>query len=374
MLFTKFLYWFFKNFLALTLPLVVVIWSFGLSIPNATEHSKILRQNNFYPELSSEISRLDKENSFNTKEGLWYLIISSTSPDTATPGSLQNLFESNIDLTSKWFDGQTSNWHFYLPVNTLKTSLNKNFDVKTVQIAKAKQGDIPSCPDSTQIKYIINLEQDFCIPAGVAAGSGLMSDFVKSNLNFQSKLVQVLFSPENAVDKNKTDFKASEVGVVNESLNVAMNNFRDSFLRLKTTVNIILPILLISLLLIPLLAIALNKRPINELKILLRLLGISTLVNTLILIVTSQVVFLQNLNITGLSSEKIVNLMSDTFFKLIVELLSPALYLSFAFIAISLFLYLIERQDLDHFRHFLAKKLTKFDWLLDPKRKSLTKD
>ena len=374
MLFTKFLYWFFKNFLALTLPLVVIIWSFGVNIPNATEHSKILRQNNFYPELSNEINRLDRENSFNAKDGLWYLIISSTSPDTATPSSLQNLFESNIDLTAKWFDGQSSNWHFYLPVNTLKTSLNKNFDVKTVEVAKAKQGDIPVCPDSTQIKYIINLEQDFCIPNSVAIGTGLMSDFVKSNLSFQSKLVQTLFSPENVVDKNKTDFKASEVGIINESINVTMNNFRDSFLRLKTTINIILPILLVSLFLIPLLAFALNKRPINELKLLLRLLGVSTLVNTLVLIVTSQVVFLQNLNIAGLSSEKIVNLMSDTFFKIIFELLSSALFLSLSFIVLSSILYIIERQDLDHLRHFLAQKLVRFNWLFDPKRKSLTKD
>lgn len=359
MLVTKFLYWFFKNLLSLTLPLVVILWSFSLNIPNSTQHSQILKDAGFYQNLNSEIQKLNQDNNFPAKEGLWYTIIASTSPDTISITSLQTLFEKNIALTSSWFDGQSGPWHFYIPTKNIAQSLENNFDIKTVEIAKAKKDDIPSCPDQSLVKYIIDLEKDFCIPDSIANGKGLMSEFVRSNLNFQGKMIQVLFSKDQEVLK-KTDFKASEIGIVSESLAVSMNNFRDGFLKTRNTINILLPILLLSLLLVPIFALALNKRPINELKIILRLLGITSLVNTLVLIVTSQVIFLQNLNITGLRSEVIINLFSDVFWKFMVELMTPALWFSAGFIALSFVLYFIERMDLDSFRHFLARSWENF--------------
>lgn len=338
----------------MTLPLVVILWSFSLNIPNAANHSKILSDSGFYQNLNSEILKLNQENNFPTKEGLWYTIIASTSPDIASPSSLEALFEKNIALTSSWFDGQSGTWHFYIPTKNIAQSLENNFDIKTVEIARAKKDDIPSCPDQSLVKYIIDLEKDFCIPVPIMDGKGLMSDFVRSNLNFQGKTIQVLFSKDPEVLK-KTDFKASDLGVVSESLAISMNNFRDGFLKTRSTINILLPILLLSLLLVPIFALALNKRPINELKIILRLLGITSLVNTLVLIVTSQVIFLQNLNITGLRSEMIVSLFSDVFWKFLVGLMTPALWFSFGFIALSAALYFVERMDLDSFRHFLAR-------------------
>jgi len=354
MLFTKFIYWFFKNFLALTLPLVVITWSFGMALPNATTHSQNLRNSGFYNELSSEIQKLSKENSFTPKEGLWYLIISSTKDEVATPTSLQELFEKNISKTTSWLDGQSGNWYFFLPTKTIHNSLEKNFDIKAVEVAQAKKDEIPNCPDQSLVKVIIDLQQDFCFPTDQSLGKGLYSDYIKSSLKYQGKIIQVLFAPDTQT-LEKTDFKATEVGVINENVAIALNSFRDNFLKLKTTVNIMLPILLISLCLIPLLALALNKRPINESKIVLRLLGISTLVNTLVLIVTAQIIFLQNLNITGLRSEKIINIMSGAFMRFMFEVLSPSLYLAIGFIVLSIGLYLVERLDFDSLRQGVIK-------------------
>ena len=359
MLVTKFLYWLFKNLLSLTLPLVVILWSFSLNITNVSQHGQILQDSGFYQNLSTEIQKLNQDNNFPVKEGLWYTIIASTSPETASLSSLQTLFEKNISLTSSWFDGQSGSWHFYIPTKNIAQSLENNFDIKTVEIAKVKKDDIPTCPDQSLVKYIIDLEKDFCIPESIANGKGLMSDFVRSNLNFQGKTIQVLFSKNPEVLK-KTNFKASDLGIVSESLTVSMNNFRDGFIRTRNTINILLPILLLSLLLVPIFALALNKRPINELKIILRLLGITSLVNTLVLIVTSQVIFLQNLSITGLRSEVIVNLFSDVFWKFLFALMTPALLFSLSFIGLSMGLYFIERLDLDTFRHFIARTWESF--------------
>jgi hypothetical protein len=339
-------------------PIVLIIFSLSLNLPNNTLHKATLRNSNFYNQLSSEINTnsLDLESAKSSFSGI---LFSSVLKDLATPGWLQNLFERNIDLSSNWISGKTENLTLYLPSEDIQQATSKNIDNQTKKITSDFADQIKVC--SKNEEEVIKREgfdldqKDFCLPESVAKGQQQLTEFlgVKSTDSKQSILDKVVKNNQLKVSTEKFNAEDLLTNSNQKNLISRLNFFRDLFLRLSAIAPFAMIFCFILLIIDLFLAKSMNRRIGKELRKYLFYVASSTISLAALIILglgasTYFTSFIRNLLFPGGATTRIINLLALEIVKFSFNITSAAVWISVGFLVFNLIYQFLENSGILH--------------------------
>ncbi len=324
-------------------PFLIIIISVILVLPNSQLHKSTLVSSDFYSKLSSVLqdNKLDNQD---FKSGPWSLILAIIFDDLATPGWLQNITERNIDLTTDWLLGKKDNWVLYIPTNDIQLAVNNKIDAKTNEII-SQNSNVPICDDAKLQKVKnqgYNLFESFCFPAEVANKTQSLTGFLEITPANNDSLNTLL---ENNKLNLKSDVTDAKDITDNNNFNYiysVLNSFRDSYLFMRKSADLIIFFLFILLISQLLLGYLINKKFLNEFRkyAIFTTLGIFSISFLIILssgLITYFNSFIANLFFPSLKSNQLMSLISLEIVKFVFNLLSLAIY----FAGILIFIYFI---------------------------------
>jgi hypothetical protein len=261
------------------LPILIILFSINIGLTDAQLHKESLKNSNFYNDLSAEFKTFEPE--FDSKNAFLSLVVASTVNDFASPGWIQNLAEKNIDQTTSWLRGDQENWNPYVPTQDINLAVTDKLDAKTREFSEKYQSNIPVCSESQENDLKQNgfkTDQNFCLPSTVKEGTQSLSEFFAFDKNSTN---------QNFFD---TIFKSSLADVlVNEDQNWYkwFNSLRNYFVWQRNIIPGLLALVIVAIGLLILIAKAMGKKPLNELRSILIYTGYSILLlsTTIILVV-----------------------------------------------------------------------------------------
>jgi len=361
-----------KTIVVILAPLIIVLSSILLTLPNASVHKNSLKNSDFYNKLSQELKNTNSD--FDLKNGFLNILVLSSIKDLASPGWLQNLAEKNIDLTSKWLGGENSDWTFYLPTQDLNNSVQKNIDQQTKEIST--KNTIPVCSKAVSegIKREgFDLNKELCLPEEVSKGQTTLTDYLgfKDSPKKQQDALSTIVK-NNSIDSQTESFKVKDNALETNLDTVRIvNKLRDNFLYIRSFVPFLLSGLLALTLITLVLARLAGKKLLKEIRGLLWVIATSTFVTVICVLcffgVSSYLTSsLNNLLLPGIASSQVINLVLLQFIRFIFDLLYIALVIIGAMIGINLVTLLIEK--ILNSRHVEKKNTRLQGWSGDPKQ------
>lgn len=339
-------------------PIILIVFSLSLNLPNSTLHKSTLRNSNFYNQLSSELNgfSLDEDNA---DRGFSGILFSAVLKDLATPGWLQNLFERNIDLSSEWMEGRDQNLTLYLPSEDIQLATSKNIDSQTKQVGSEFADKIPKCSKEEEEKIIregFNLDQEgFCLPEVVTSGQQQLTEFLglKSTDSKQSILDKIVKNNQLKVSTEK--FNAQDLLVTNaqKSLLKRLNFVRDLFLRISAVIPFALVMSFLLLIADLFLAKSMNRKLGKELRKYLFYIASSTISLAALIILslgatTYFTSFIRNLFFPGIATTRIINLFALEIVKFSFNITSIAIWISLGFLVFNLIYQFLENSGILH--------------------------
>ncbi len=325
-------------------PVILVLISVVIMLPNSNVHKKNLKSGDFYSQLSQELQSSDLTEE-ELKKGFSQILISTVMNDLATPGWLQNLFEQNIDLTTSWLKGEKDDLALYLPSKEIEVSIIKNIDEQTQKVNK--NFDIPTCSkeDEEKIKREgFDLTKNLCLPENVKNGQQKLTENLEINKQTaeQSQTFDKVIRNSVINPFNET-FKASDILSLNETqrqIISILNWVRNGYLRLRNLIPvfgfIILALFITSMILAKISGKILGKEIRRY--FFYTATGILSLSVILILSFGGFVYLngqLQNLLIPGIGSQTIVNLLSFEAIKFTFNLVSLSVWIALGLLIIN---------------------------------------
>lgn len=339
-------------------PIILIIFSLSLNLPNSALHKATLRNSNFYNQLSSELNGFSLDEN-NVDRGFSGILFSAVLKDLATPGWLQNLFERNIDLSSEWMEGKNENLTLYLPSEDIQLATSKNIDSQTKQIGTEFASKIPTCSKEDEEKIIregFSLDEEgFCLPETVSSGQQQLTEFLglKSTDSKQSILDKIVKNNQLKVSTEK--FKAQDLLVTNaqKSLLKRLNFIRDLFLRISAVVPFALVLSFLLLIADLFLAKSMNRKLGKELRKYLFYVASSTISLAALIILalgatTYFTSFVRNLFFPGIATTRIINLFALEIVKFSFNITSIAIWISLAFLVFNLIYQFLENSGVLH--------------------------
>jgi hypothetical protein len=346
-------YRFLRGILLFFLPIFIVLFSISMSLGNAQLHKNTLKNSNFYPDLSSEIKAENGE--YDSKNGVLQILVRASVGELATPGWLQFLTEKNIDLTTKWLNGEKDDWSFYLPTDEINLSLTKNIDAQVKNLNKENGDQIKVCSDDVEEsikKEGYYLGTELCLPKEVKSGNKSLTEFlgVNSSSPNDKKLLNTVVR-KNSLTTLSNNFNLSDQSIFDNNWVNTINQLksvRDFYLKLKVAIYIglasLFGILLIALLLYKLQ----NQNVIRELRKILWIASTNTLFTSLgvVLIIGGSSYLTSSLNkllLPGLGTSKIISLLTWEILRFSFNLVSLAILIAAAMLGLNLILLFLEK-------------------------------
>lgn len=338
-------------------PIVLILLSMVINLPNAELHKRTLRNSNFYNDLSLEL-RGEKANGQEINRSFSQILITAAIDGLATPGWLQNLFEQNINLLTTWLDNPEAELALYLPAKEIESSVAQNINTKTEEISRNFNDQIPECSreEDERIKREgFDLRNELCLPASVKNGEKSLTDFLGINQQTEerSEVLDTLIR-NNAVNTFSNTFQAERILSTNQAqiaiLNQA-NGLKASFLWLKSLIPVFFAIMAVLAVLDLILARINNKQLGREARRLFFFISTGSITLGLIIILvfggfTYVSGWLQDLLIPSLGASSIVRLMTWEIVKFSFNLISIAIWTSLILLGVNLGLYLLEAAGL----------------------------
>lgn len=337
-------------------PIILILISIFINLPNADLHKRTLRNSGFYSELSSEI-RNKELSPQDINRGFGSILFSAVLSDLATPGWLQNFFEENIDLISDWLtdQDQDSDLVLFIPSQEVELAVTNRINQTTAGVAEQFSEQIPTCSNDQVAKIRregFALEEGFCLPQRVKEGEQELLEFLQvSQEDIDRGRVLDKIVNNNILNNFNENFRAEQIlslSPVQRRFLDFMNQIRSLFLWLR---NLFLPLLiLILLLLVGNLLLAKfwdHKKISHELRRYFYTVAIGTL-STSILIILAMGGFvylngwIQSILIPGLNSSRITNLLALEGVKFAFNLVSFAVWLALGMITFNLLFKLLE--------------------------------
>jgi len=350
----KTLHYIVSRFAIWIVPILLVIFSLSTNLTNASLHKNTLKNGNFYNQLSNELQSSELETK-DIKKGFSTILISSVIKDLASPGWLQNLFEKNIDGTTKWLSGETSDLGIYAPSKEIETTIAKSLDDKVSQVKTDFGGDIPTCniDQSLSIKRQgFSLNDQFCLPEEVKSGNQKLTEFMSltdkdtQNSEFLDKLIA-----NNNLNPFSDTINVKELPSTNPIKSVffdSLNRVRGAFIYL-TNIRLYLLISILVLFCLSILTAKLADRKIlKDIKRFLVRTAIGTIILVALIILSLGgtvylTSFAQNLLLPGVASSQLVNLLTFEIVKFVFNVFSIAVFFAIGFLAIFGIISLLEQ-------------------------------
>jgi hypothetical protein len=345
------LYRYIRGIIIAILPILLVLFSISVRLPDAQLHKDTLLNSNFYNSLSTQIKSY--EPGYDPKNAFLSLVIASTIDDFASPGWLQNITEKNIDLTTAWLRGDTEDWSFYLPSQDISLAVNDKIDAKTKDFVNQYGSSINTCSD-TQANDLktqgFDTTKDFCLPKSVLDGSQTLSSFfgydVNSNKN--QSVLDSLF--KNGFFNGNTDnFSfSSTLGSSQSNIYNWIKTFRDYFVGFRKIILPLFGVLAVIILLLVLLAPRVGKKSLPELRRILTYSGYSTIIISVcvILVLGGAAYIISAVKVAlfpGFGTDKISSILTWQMVLFSFNIVSLAIYIGVGFFVASLILWLVDK-------------------------------
>ena len=352
-----------RNFLVYFVPIVIIIFSISLTLPNASIHKQTLKNTDFYNKLSKEIKKLkenENTNSNNNSKTLAqnsaFSLFGSSISELTTPDWLENMITKNIDLTSDWLLEKQDEWTFYFPSGQVQTTLNQNLDKQTKELVNTKKSDIPECTNENLEKLKagnFDLAKNFCLPKEVKDGTNNLSDFLpKVDIN----------SLTNGLDLNASidNFKAQNLGINSKTYEFFVG-MRQYLTKIRTGSPYVLTGFVIILLLITILAKAIGRNVRKDLVNNLWKISLSTLSLSVVFILILGGLFMLNSWATnwilpGASVISLSDLLTWQWIWFLFDLVSIAIWSSFGMIILNLILLILPKGSTEKLNKHLQEK------------------
>ena len=337
-------------------PIVLILTSIFINLPNSNLHKKTLRNSDFYSNLSQEITR-DNLKPTDINKGFSSILFAAVLSDIANPGWLQNFFEENIDLITTWLtdNKQTSDLILYIPAQEIEIAIANKINEKTAKASKDFGDQIPTCKpeEETKIKREgFNLDQNLCLPESVKSGKQTLLQFLNIDENNveRSDVLNKLIN-NNVLNNFNENFRANQI----LSLTPAqrnffnfMNNLRRVFLWLGR----LLPFLLLACLILLVIDLFLaknleHKKLSYEIRRYFYAVAIGTIsTSVLIILIMGGFIYLnswiQSILIPGLENSTVTTLFAIEGVKFAFNIISLAVWISIGLIVFNLILKFLE--------------------------------
>ena len=345
------LYRYIRGIIIAVLPILLVLFSIGVRLPDAKLHKDTLKNSSFYTELSGEVKNYDP--GFDPKNAFLSLVIASTVDQFASPGWLQNFSEQNIDLTSAWLRGDVEDWSFYIPSQDVSLAVNDKIDAKTKGFVDKYGSSVNTCTDTEEVELKnqgFDPNKTFCLPKSVKDGKQTLSSFFgyDQNNSKNKSLLDSLFK-NGFWNGNIENFKFDSVFQSSSSdVYKWLKTIRGYFVGLRI---IILPALLITILAIAfliLLSSKVGKKPLAELRRVLTYSAYSTIIISVcvILIIGGSAYLTSTIRLAllpGFSTAKIASIVTWQIVLFSFNIVSTAIYIATALFVISLILWVVDK-------------------------------
>lgn len=341
----KSLHYLISRFATWIVPVILVIFSLSINLTNASLHKNTLKNSDFYNKLSNQLqtSELKTED---IQKGFSSIIISSVIKDLASPGWLQNLFEKNIDGTSKWLSGETDDLGVYVPSKEIETSVSKSLDSKVNEVKEKFGGDITTCntEQSQSIKRQgFSLSNQFCLPQEVKSGNQSLTEFIglsdkdTQNSEFLDKLIT-----GNNLNPFSDTINAKELPSTNPIKSTffdGLNRVRGGFIFLTGIRFYLIGLVAVLFALSLILARFADRNVLKDAKRFLWRSATGTIVLVALIILTLGgsiylTSFAQNLLLPGIATDQLVNLITFEVIKFIFNVFSLAVFIAIGFFAL----------------------------------------
>lgn len=274
----RFLYRFVHNLVVWTAPILLVLTSIVLAIPQTQMHKTTLASNGFYADLSQQ---LNPDNSTDYQLSLQSIVLRSVFKGLASDSWLQGVFEKNVDQLVGWLEGDNNNLELYIPNKEIEDNIKNNIDSEVKTLVEQKGSQIKPCGgiEAENIKQNgFKLDTEFCLPAGVLSGdqnllqymglsdSSVNQDFLDSFFR-NNQLKSDTIAPTK-LESNNTNFASALT---------YLGYIKDANLLIKNNLALIWGVFLIFVFLSILLSRFSGKTYVGQLQKLTLVIGINTL-------------------------------------------------------------------------------------------------
>lgn len=338
----KIIYSIISKFTVFITPFILVVFSLTINLTNSGLHKATLKNSDFYNKLSNELQSFELK-SGDIQKGFSSILVSSVIKDLASPGWLQNLFEKNIDASSKWLSGETADLGLYTPTKEIETTVAKTLDDKVNKVKQDFGPDILTCTadqSETIKRQGYNLDTQFCLPEQVKSGSQKLTEF----MNLSDKDTQNSEFLDKLITNNSLNSFSDTVNVkqlpasnpIRSSFFESLNRVRGGYIFLISIQWYILVSVLILFLISAILANFTGKRLLKFVKKFLWESATGTIVLVALIILSLGgsaylTSFAQTLLLPGLGSSQLTNLITFEIVKFIFNVLSVAVLFAVGF-------------------------------------------
>jgi hypothetical protein len=202
---------FFQLFVWFT-SISIVVGSIVFVLPDGELHKQRLRENNFYELANTALKPQLSLDKYTIQNSFSYILSNTIITEVATPSWIRGVVERNIDITTSWLAGK-ENWELYVPTREIEQSIQKSIDTQTQTFVDENKKELKVCTDDQSLNIKANgfdLSKDFCIPSEVRNGQQKLTEFVATDSLGTS--VGIL----NKLIKNSTLSKSSEIQNISE--------------------------------------------------------------------------------------------------------------------------------------------------------------
>ena len=354
-----------RNFLVYFVPIVIIIFSVSLGLPNASLHKQTFKNTDFYNKLSKEIKKLKENEKINTDskdpktlaQNSAFSLFGGSISELATADWLENVITKNVDLTSDWLLEKQSEWTFYFPSGQVQTSLNQNLDKQTKDLVNTKKSDIPECSSENLEKLKggnFDLAKNFCLPKEVKEGTNNLSDFLpKVDINSLTNGLNL--------NANIDNFKAQNLGIASSKSYEFFVGMRQYLTKIRTGSPYVLSGFFAVLLIITILAGVIGRGVRKDLVSNLWKISLSTLSLCVVFMLVLGGLFMLNswatnwilpgANVPGLS-----DLLTWQWIWFLFDLVSVAFWASFGMILLNLILIILPKGSTEKLNKHLQEK------------------
>lgn len=256
------------------LPVLLLITSITLIIPNSSLHKSLISYDGFYSKLSSQL----QGSSSKDESRIESVILRSALKDVATESWLQNITETNIDNFVRWLNGDSDSWEVYMPPQDVKKSVANNIDAQVDSLLDKDSQSIRACNES-EIEDLkskgISFGSPFCLPPNVITGEESLTEFLGIDKSTDTETYLNSLISNNPL--NGESIPVSSLYPQSPSIKV-IGTIRNSYLWFRQALIFVWIICLALLTAHLLIAKASNRTIIGEIKKILLIAGINTII------------------------------------------------------------------------------------------------
>jgi hypothetical protein len=183
-------------------PVLLILTSFVIMVPQVSQHKAAVAYGGFYTELSNTLQNPPNQEEYSTET----VVLRAAFEDLATPEWLENIVNTNIDNFVEWVLGDAGTWEVFIPTQDVQENVARTVDNEVEQILDDSSSQIQPC-DSERSQNIrrngLSFDEGFCLPPSVISGEETLTEFMGINDEelsesfFSSFLAQNPFTSEN---------------------------------------------------------------------------------------------------------------------------------------------------------------------------------